>query len=212
MNVPLIIGVVLLGGLSLGWVLHRRSVGHVLPILKRVAVETDGEINWQGPFVMPKLVFTHSGTEVEVSSASTATEGESIRYTYALFKGLTWKDFEFRIVPRSLQTVADQWVGLKKPMGTEVGKLKDRLVIYTNDNRRMVAILSERIQEDLQFWAHGKKENRISDIRNYDDKLLYAVTGTLDNYEELKLLIRSACNFFDSVNNMISNPSASNNA
>ena len=97
-------------------------------------------------------------------------------------------------------------------MGTEVGKLKDRLVIYTNDNRRMVAILSERIQEDLQFWAHGKKENRISDIRNYDDKLLYAVTGTLDNYEELKLLIRSACNFFDSVNNMISNPSVSNNA
>ena len=211
MSTPLFIGVFILGGLSLGWVLHRRSVGRLLPMLKRMAVETDGVVKWQGPFVMPKLIFTHSGAEVEVSSASTGTEGGSIRYTYALFNGLSWKDFEFRILPRSLQAVADQWVGLKKPMSTEVGKLKDRLVIYTNDNRLMVAVLSERIQEDLQFWAQGKKENRISDIRNYDDKLLYAVTGTLDNYEELKLLIGSACHFFDSVNNMISNPSTFKN-
>ena len=90
-------------------------------------------------------------------------------------------------------------------MATEVGKLKKHLAIYTNDDRLMEAVLSERIQADLLFWADGKRENRITDIRNYDDKLIYAVTGTLNNYEEFKLLLDSACRFFDVVNNVASN-------
>ena len=152
-------------------------------------------------------MFSYYGTEMEMSSASTGIDGESIRYTYALFKGLASKNFEFRIRPRSLQAVADEWAGFKKPMATEVGKLKKRLVIYTNDDRLMEAVLSERIQADLLFWADGERENRISDIRNYDDKLIYAVTGTLNNYEEFKLLLDSACRFFDVVYNVVSNSS-----
>ena len=207
MNNALLIGAVILGGLSLGWVLHHRSVRQMTPILRRLAAEADGEVITQGLFVMPKLLFSYSGTDVEVSSASTGIDGESIRYTYALFKGLALKNFEFRIRPRSLQAVADEWTGFKKPMATEVGKLKKRLVIYTNDERLMEAVLSERIQADLLFWADGERENRISDIRNYDDKLIYAVTGTLNNYEEFKLLLDSACRFFDVVNNVVSNSS-----
>jgi hypothetical protein len=34
-------------------------------------------------------------------------------------------------------------------MATEVGKLKKRLAIYTNDDRLMEAVLSERVQADL---------------------------------------------------------------
>lgn len=157
--------------------------------------------------MMPKLLFSYSGTDVEVSSASTGLDGESIRYTYALFKGLAPENFEFRILPRSLQAVADEWVGFKKPMATGRSKLKKHLAIYTNDNRLMEAVLSERIQADLLFWADGKRENRISDIRNYDDKLIYAVTGTLNNYEEFKLLLGSACRFFDVVNDVVSDSS-----
>ena len=211
MNVPLLIGVVILGGMSLGWVLHHRSVRHVTPILRRLAAETNGVVKSQGPFVMPKLMFSYYGTDVEVSSASTGINGESIRYTYALFKGLASSNFEFRIRPRSLQAVADEWAGFKKPMATEVGKLTKRLVIYTNNDLLMEAVLSERIQVDLLFWADGNKENRISDIRNYDDKLIYAVTDTLNNSEEFKLLLDSACRFFDVVNNVVSNSSRANN-
>jgi hypothetical protein len=177
------------------------------PILRQLAAEANGVVKSQGPFVMPKLLFSHSGTDVEVSSASTGIDGESIRYTYALFKGLAPKNFEFRIRPRSLQSVADECAGFKKPMATAVGKLKKRLAIYTNDDRLMEAVLSERVQADLLFWADGKRENRISDIRNYDDKLIYAVTGTLNNYEEFKLLLGSACRFFDVVNNVVANSS-----
>ena len=168
-------------------------------------------VKLQNPFVMPKLMFPYSGTDVEVSSASTGIDGGSIRYTYALFNGLTLKNFKFRILPRSLQSVADEWAGFKKPMVTEVGQLKKCLAIYTNDDKLMEALLSERIQADLLFWADRKTENRISDIRNYDDKLIYAVTGTLNNYEEFKLLLGSACRLFDLVNNVASNSSRVSN-
>ncbi len=211
MNNALLIGVVILGGMSLGWVLHHRSVRHMTPILRRLAAEANGVVKSQGLFVMPKFLFSYFGTDVEVSSASTGIDGESIRYTYALFKGLAAKNFEFRILPRSLQSVADEWAGFKKPMATEVGKLKNRLAIYTNDDRLMEAVLSESVQADLLFWADGKRENRISDIRNYEDKMIYAVTGTLNNYEEFKLLLGSACRFFDVVNNVVANSSRVSN-
>ncbi len=205
MNIAILIGVIILVGMNLGWVLHHRSMRHMTPILRRLAAEANGVVKSQGPFVMPKLQFPYSGTDVEVSSASTGLDGKSIRYTYAFFKGLALKTFEFRILPRSLQAVADEWAGFKKPMVTEVGKLKKHLAIYTNDDRLREAVLSERIQADLLFWADGNRENRISDIRNYDDKLIYAVTGTLNNYEDYKLLLGSACRFFDVVNNLASN-------
>ncbi len=199
MNVALLIGAIILGGMSLGWVLHRRSVRHMTPILRRLAAEVNGVVQSQTPFIMPKLMFSYSGMDVEVSSASTGIDGESIRYTYAVFKGQAPTNFEFRILPRSLQAVVDEWTGFKKPMATEVGRLKKHLVIYMNDDRLMKSVLSERIQADLLFWAAGNKENRISDIRNYDDKLIYAVTGTLNSYEEFKLLLGSACRFLDAV-------------
>ena len=211
-NTASVIAVVILGGLSLGWILHHRSLRHLTPILKRLAAEVGGVVQSQNPFVMPKLLFSYSGTDVEVSSASTGIAGESIRYTYVLFKGLAPRQFEFRIRPRSLQTVADEWAGFKKPMATEVGKLKTRLAIYTSDDRLMEAVLSEHVQADLLFWAHGKRENRVSDIRNYDDNLIYAVTGTLDSSEDFKVLLDSACRFFDVVKNLGSRSSEPSNS
>ena len=211
MNVALLVGVLILSGLSLGWILHHRSVFRVTPVLKRLAAEKNGTVESQSPFLMPKLLFSHSGTEVEVSSASTGLDAQSTRYTYAVFAGLASKSFEFRILPRSLQTIGDKWVGLKKPMSTAVGKLDKRLAIYTNDDRLMEAVLSDRIQADLLLWAEQKTENRIDDIRNYDDKLIYAVTGTLNNYEEYKLLLDVACRFYDAVTSVVSNQSKAPN-
>ncbi len=152
---------------------------------------------------MPKVLFSHSGRDVEVSSASTGTAGKPTRYTYVVFTGMDWKGFEFRILPRSPQTIGDKWIGLKKPMSTAVGTLNKRLAIYANDEQLMEVVLSDRIQADLLSWAAQKAENRISDIRNYDDKLIYAVTGTLDNYQEYRLLIDTACRFYDAVTNQI---------
>jgi hypothetical protein len=175
------------------------------PILRRLATENNGSVESPSLFLMPKLRFSHLGTEVEVSSASTGIVGESTRYTYAVFAGLDSKSFEFRILPRSLQTIGDKWIGLKKPMFTAVDKLDKRLAIYTNNDPLMKAVLSDRIQADLLSWAEQKSDNRINDIRNYDDNLLFAVSGTLNNYEEYKLLLDSACRFYDAVTNVVSN-------
>ena len=101
--------------------------------------------------------------------------------------------------------LGDKWIGLKKPMSTEVDKLDNLLAIYTNNDRFMKEVLSGRIQADLLSWAGQKTENRISDIRNYDDNLIYAATGTLKNYEEYKLLLDTACRFYDAVANVLSN-------
>jgi hypothetical protein len=183
-------------------------MGIVLPLIPSVPVADVLPVppGWYSgdAHVLSSLVL--SGRQV-VSSASTGIDGDSIRYTYALFKGLTPENFEFRIRPHSLQPVADEWAGFEKPMATEVRRLWKRLTIHTNDDRLMGAILSEPIQADLLFWADGKRENRISDIRNYDDKLIYAVTGTLNSYEEFKLLLGSACRFFDMVNDVVSSTS-----
>ena len=97
-NTALIIGMVILGGVSLGWVLHHRSVRRMLPILTRLAAEKNGKVELPSLFLMPKLRFSHSGTEVEVSGASTGIAGESRRYTYAKFIGLDFKSFKFRIL------------------------------------------------------------------------------------------------------------------
>ncbi|MEH6578463.1 MAG: hypothetical protein V7731_15490 [Amphritea sp.] len=204
MNNALLIGVLILGGLSLGWALHRRSVRQMKPILRRLAAEKNGIIEPPSPFLMPKLRFLRAGTEVEVSSASTGIDGESSRYTYALFTGLDLKSFEFRILPQSLQSIGDKWIGLKKPMSTRANEFDKLLVIYTNNEQLMEAVLSDRIQADLLSWAKQKPMNRISDIRNYDGNLLFAVTGDLKSYEEYKLLLDTACRFYDAVTGTVS--------
>jgi hypothetical protein len=205
MNLAIIIGILIAGGVGVGWLLHYRSVRHTTPLLRQLAAGYNGKVESNGLFLTPKLRFSHSGTEVEVSSASTGIAGESTRYTYALFAGLDLKSFEFRILPRSLQTIGDKWLGIKKPMSTGVAKIDEHLVIYTNNDTLMKAVLSDRIQADLLSWAEQKTANRINDIRNYDDNLIFAVTGTLKNYNEFKRLLDTACRFYDAVTNEASN-------
>ena len=211
MNTALLIGMVILGGASLGWVFHHRSMRHMKPILTSLAAEKNGTVESPSLFLMPKLRFSHSGIDVEVSSASTGTAGESTRYTYAVFAGLDSKNFKFRIVPKSLQTIGDKWIIQKKPLSTGIDKLDKRLVIYTNNDSLMKSVLSERIQADLLSWAEQKTVNRISDIRNYDDNLIFAVTGTLKLYKEYKFFLDTACRFYDAVTSVVSNlPKAPN--
>jgi hypothetical protein len=203
MNSVLLTGVILLAAMTLGWVLHNRSARDMRAILRRLAAEKNGTVESASLLFMPKLRFSYSGTQVEVSSASTGTSGNSKRYTYAVFSGLTSKGFEFRILPRSLQTMSAKWVGRKKTMSTQVDELDQRLVIYTNNEPVMEAVLSDRVRADLLSWAK-QKENRISDIRNYDNKMIFAVTGTLKNHEEYELLLDTACRFYDAVTNVVS--------
>lgn len=210
MATPVLIGLIILFGMILAWVLHGRSARHLTPILTRLAAETNGVVETQNPFVMPKLLYSYSEMDVEVSSALTGIDGNSIEFSYVLFKGLQSHDFEFRILPRSLQSIADEWVGFTKPMAIDVGGLKTLLVISTNDDTLMQTLLSDRIQGDLLFWA-DRKTNRISDIRNYDDKLIYAVTGMLGDYDEFKLLLDTACRFVDRVVRVLPNGSGPSN-
>ena len=204
MNTALIIGMVILGGVTLGWVLHHRSMRRILPILTRLAAEKNGTVESPILFLMPKLRFSYSGTEVEVSSASTGISGESRRYTFAKFIGLDFKSFKFRILPRSLQTIGDKWIGQKTPIPTGVDKLDKRLSIYSDNEPLLKGILSARIQADLLLWAEQKTDNRVSDIRNYDDNLMFTVTGALESYEEYKLFLDTACRFFDAVTKAVS--------
>jgi hypothetical protein len=205
MSTGLLVVLVIASGLGLGWVMHRHSVRRMTPALRRLALERAGVVESPRLASMPKLLFSHAGAAVEVSSASSGTEGQSARYTYALFSGLDFKQFEFRIRPRSLQTTGDAWLGIRKPMTSAPGRLGERLVIYANDEVRMESVLSERVQVDLLSWAKQEKENRIQDVRNYDDKLIYAVTGTLGEYDEYQVLLETACRFCDAVTNALSN-------
>ena len=142
MKTALIIGMVILGGVSLGWIFHHRSIRHMKPILTKLAAEKSGTVESPSLFLMPKLKFSHSGTDVEVSSASTGIAGKSIRYTYAVFSGLDSKKFNFRILPRSLQTIGDKWIIQKKPLSTGIDKLDKRLAIYTNNDILMKSLFS----------------------------------------------------------------------
>jgi len=192
MNTTLILGLVILLGSGLAWALHKRSVRHLTPILRRLAKEENGVIK-SYPFVMPKLLYARSGVDVEVS---TGIDGRSTEYTYVLFDGVPAHGFEFRIHPRSLLTVASEWTGFKHPAGAELGKLKEWFDIKTNDDELMQAILDPSIQGDLLAWSEGGM-NRIADVRNYDGKLIYAVTGKLGDYEAFRLLLDSAGRFVD---------------
>lgn len=207
MKTASLVCIVILGGMCLGWLFHGRSVRQMKPILRQLAAEVNGVVKSEFPFAMPKLLFSYSGVNVEVSSASTGIDGESVRYTYVLFKRLATRNFEFRILPRSLQSVVEEQTGFAKRRATRFAELKKHLVISASDKRLMETVLSERIQADLLFWAGRQRENRISDIRNYDDKLLYAVTGDLNDYEEFRLLIDSACRFFDAIDHLVSDSS-----
>ena len=89
------------------------------------------------------------------------------------------------------------------PIGLD--KFDKCLAIYTNNETLMKAVLSDHIQADLLTWSEQKTDNRINDIRNYDNNLIFAVTGSLKNYEDYKLLIDTACRFYDAVINVISN-------
>jgi len=91
-------------------------------------------------------------------------------------------------------------------MDTDIGRLKEFFAIHTNDDVLMQAILDNTIQDDLLFWTEGGK-NRISDIRNYDGKVIYAVTGMLDDYEGFRLLLDSAGRFVDRFTCAVSNVS-----
>lgn len=71
--------------------------------------------------------------------------------------------------------------------------------------RKHKAVLSDRIQKDLLLWAEQKSNNRINDIRNYDDNLIFAVTGTMKNHAEYRLLLDTACRFYDAVTNVVPN-------
>ena len=82
---------------------------------------------------------------------------------------------------------------------TSAGGLDRDLVIYSNDDGIIEAVLSAAVRADLASWPARPSETQISDIRVHDDKLLYAVTGTLGEYEEYQLLFGTACRLCDAV-------------
>jgi hypothetical protein len=173
------------------------------PILKRLAAEQNGKVESKNLLLMPRLLCNHVGLDVEVSNASTGIDGHSVEFTYVLFKDLPPTDFEFRILPRSIQTVADEWLGFRgrKTSTVAENRIRKLLSIRTNDDEIMEAVLSDVIQSDLLLWA-GQQTNRLSDIRIYDDKLIYAVTGMPGDYGEFKLLLDTACRFVDRLINV----------
>jgi len=92
-------------------------------------------------FSLPKLYFTHDGKDVEVSSASTGISGQSERYTYVLFSGLDFKGFEFRILPKSVRTIVDDKLAIKRqiPIGD---RLFDKYFsVYYNDRDKILKFL-----------------------------------------------------------------------
>jgi len=198
MSSYLIIGLIIIFGWIIAWVFHRRSYKSLLENLELIAIEKSGTIKKGRLFSLPKLYFTHEGKDVEVSSASTGISGESERYTYVLFSGLDFKGFEFRILPKSVQTIIDNKIGIRKQIPTGDSLLDKYFSVYSNDKDKIFKILNYETKSDLLKWAQKKPINRISDIRNYDDKIIFCVYGELKDRYEFEQLVKSAINFYDS--------------
>jgi hypothetical protein len=146
---------------------------------------------------LPKLLLSHNGKKMEISAASSGKEGSS-PYTYVLFQNVDSAGFDFRILPKSAQTVIDSALGLKKAALTGHSPLDKSLVIYTNDEEVLGALLSERVQQAILGWV-TKNRNRIQDIRNHDKKLIFCVDGILSDTADLRQLIDGACLVYDAL-------------
>ncbi len=205
MSSYLIIGFIIIFGWILAWILHSRSYKSLLGNLELLAVEKNGTIKKGRLLSLPKLHFTHDGKNVELSCASTGTSGESERYTYVLFSGLDFKGFEFRILPKSVQTIIDNKIGIRKQIPTGDSLFDKHFSVYSSDKDNIFKILDYEIKSDLLKWAQKQPINRISDIRNYDDKLIFCVYGELKDQYEFEQLLKSAINFYDSLKETLLN-------
>lgn len=195
MSESTIIALFVVTGLLIGWFMHGRSSRALTSMMKRLAAEKNGVLV-SGTFLrLPKLILSHDGKEMEVSAASSGKEGSS-PYTYALFQEVESAGFEFRILPKSTQTVIDSALGLKKGVLTGHQPLDESLAIYTNDENALGALLSERVQQAILGWVK-KNRNRIQDIRNGDNRLIFCVDGILSDTADLRQLIDGACLLFD---------------
>lgn len=198
MSSYLIIGLTITFGWIIAWVFHSRSYKSLLENLELIAIEKSGTIKRGRLFSLPKLYFTHDGKDVEVSSASTGISGESKRYTYVLFSGLDFKGFEFRILPKSVQTIIDNKIGIRKQISIGDRLFDKYFSVYSNDKDKILKILDDETKSDLFKWAQKKPINKISDIRNYDDKIIFCVYGELKDRYEFKQLVKSTTDFYDS--------------
>ncbi len=198
MSSYLIIGLTITFGWIVAWIFHSRSYKSLLENLELIAIEKSGTIKRGRLFSLPKLYFTHDGKDVEVSSASTGISGQSERYTYVLFSGLDFKGFEFRILPKSVQTIIDNKIGIRKQIPTGDSLLDKYFSVYSNDKDKIFKILNYETKSDLLRWAEKKPINKISDIRNYDDKIIFCVYGELKDQYEFEQLVKSAIDFYDS--------------
>jgi len=198
MSSYLTIGLIITFGWIIAWVFHSRSYKSLLENMELIAIEKSGTIKKGRLFSLPKLYFTHDGKDVEVSSASTGISGQSERYTYVLFSGLDFKGFEFRILPKSVQTIIDNKIGIRKQIPTGDSLLDKYFSVYSNDKDKIFNILNYETKSDLLKWAQKKPINKISDIRNYDDKIIFSVYGELKDRYEFEQLVKSAIDFYDS--------------
>jgi len=184
-------------GLLIGWFMHGRSSRTLTSIMGRLAAEKNGVLE-SGTFLrLPKLLLSHNGKEMEISAASSGKEGSS-PYTYVLFQDVESAGLEFRILPKSAQTVIDGVLGLKKAALSGHPLLDKSLVIYTNDEDALGALLSERVQQAILGWV-TKNRNRIQDIRIHDNQLIFCVDGILSDTADFRQLIDGACLLYDAL-------------
>jgi hypothetical protein len=204
-----IVGLVVVLGLSLGLLAHTCATRRMMPVLKELATELNGEVRQASIFLLPKLAFHHKNLMVEVSSASSGTSSPGGRFTYVLFSGLVSDDFHFHILPRSVQTKVDEATGLKSPVKLQNQDLDSHFSVYTTDEGRMQTIL-EHISADDLLCGTKIREPSIDEIRKYDDKLMYSVSGTLSDYSQYKSLVDRATRFYDACDAVESGRSAEN--
>lgn len=201
-TVELIAAIVLFGWL-LGWLFHRRSARAMTRPLLMLAIEKNGTLKKANFFTLPKLCFVHRGQQVEVSSASTGISGRSERYTYVLLKGLEPEGFEFRILPRSVQTAIDQTMGLRKAVYTGDVNFDKMFSMSSNDQNVLTEVLNDGIRADLLGWALEKPQNKIADIRNYEDQFIFCVRETPKDHAGYHRLLSSATAFHDALRDVL---------
>lgn len=211
METILIITGVVLVAVFIAWLIYNKRLQNITNIYKEIAERQGGEVETGGLSLHPRLRLWYQGTPILVSHAYTGTLSKNPGYyTYALFSQLPKTTFKFRIVPTIKLDQIDQQM-MRHKMSFGIDELDEHFTASSNRPTQMQALLTPEVIQDLLEWEHTSELDGIEDIHNFEDKLVFSIFGTPQNYAAYQKLLNSAKRFLDAYLAAMINPDPQNN-
>ena len=197
MKIILIIAGVVLVAVFIAWLIYNQRLQSITNIYKEIAERQGGEVETGGLSLQPRLKLWYQGTPILISHAYTGTlSRKPSYYTYALFSQLPKTSFTFRIVPTSKLDQIDQQM-MRHKMSLGIDELDEFFTASSNRPQQMQALLTPKVIQDLLEWGQATEMEGIEDIHNFEDKLIFSIFGTPQDYAAYQKLLNSAKLFLD---------------